>query len=59
MKSLYGKRAKPMPAYTHNEEELKWYKYCVQNNIRISPYGIQNDNDHWHIAISLGPYKKW
>ena len=59
MKSLYGKRQKPMPAYTRSEEEFEWYEYCVKNNIRISPYGIQNDPDHWHIAISVGPYKKW
>ena len=59
MPSIYGKRAKPMPPYARSKEEDKWYKYCVRNNIRISPYGIQNDNDHWHIAISLGAYKKW
>tara|TARA_X000001316_G_C919597_1_gene33698 strand:- start:130 stop:408 length:279 start_codon:yes stop_codon:yes gene_type:complete len=59
MKSLYGKRAKPMPTYTYNEEEFKWYSFCVKNNIRISPYGIQGDTEHWYIAISLGPYKKW
>ncbi len=59
MKSLYGKKAKPMPAYTRSEEEFEWYRYCVKNNIRISPYGIQNDPDHWHLAINVGPYKKW
>ena len=48
-----------MPTYTANDEEWEAYKYSVRNNIRISPYGIQNDNEHWHIAISLGPYKKW
>ena len=59
MKSLYGKRAKPMPKYNPSPDELTWYHYCVRNNIRISPYGVQNDTDHWHIAISLGSYKKW
>ena len=59
MPSLYGKRQKPMPDYTRTDEEFKWYRYCVQNNIRISPYGIQNDVDHWYIAISIGSYKKW
>ncbi len=43
MPSIYGKRTKPMPPYARSEEEDKWYKYCVRNNIRISPYGIQND----------------
>lgn len=58
MKSLYGKRRKPMPEYTASDEELKWYTFCVKNNIRISPYGIQDDPDRWHIAISIGTYKK-
>ena len=59
MPSLYGKKQKPMPEYLADENEFKWYKYCVDNNIRISPYGIQGDGNHWRIAISLGPYKKW
>jgi hypothetical protein len=58
MKSLYGKRAKPMPSYLASEEEMKWYSFCVKNNIRISPYGIQNNTDQWKIAISIGPYKR-
>jgi len=58
MPSLYAKKQKPMPEYLASDEEFKWYKYCVNNNIRISPYGINNDSDRWHIAISLGPYKK-
>ena len=55
----WKKRAQPMPRYTANDEEWEAYRYCVRNNIRISPYGIQNDSEHWHIAISLGPHKKW
>lgn len=55
----WKKKTQPMPNYTASEKETKAYNYCVKNNIRISPYGIQNDNDKWHIAISLGPYKKW
>ena len=43
MPSIYGKRTKPMPLYTYSDEEFKWYKYCVNNNIRISPWGIQNN----------------
>ena len=60
MPSLYGKRQNyTMPSYLQSKEEQEAYVYCVKNNIRISPYGIQNDTDHWRIAISLGPYKKW
>jgi hypothetical protein len=58
MKSLYGKRSKPMPSYTPSEEEQEWKLFCTRNNIRISPYGIQNDNDHWRIAVNIGPYKR-
>ena len=59
MKSLYRKtKTKPMPSYLPNEEERKWYRFCVSNNIRISPWGLQKDNDHWHICVNIGPYKK-
>ena len=59
MPSLYGKKQKPLPEYLASEEELKWYRYCVRNNIRISPYGISGDSNHWKIAINLGVYKKY
>lgn len=49
----------PLPNYSASEEERKWYNFCVKNNIRISPYGILNDNENWYIAINLGPYKKF
>lgn len=48
-----------MPDYLASDEERKWYNFCVKNDIRISPYGIQDDNDRWHIAINIGPYKKY
>ena len=59
MPSLYGKKPKPLPEYLASEEELKWYRYCVRNNIRISPYGISGDGNQWKIAINLGAYKKY
>tara|TARA_Y100001937_G_C6974866_1_gene265042 strand:- start:197 stop:478 length:282 start_codon:yes stop_codon:yes gene_type:complete len=58
MKSLYKKRSKPMPSYMPSEEERSWHLFCVRNNIRISPFGIMNNNDNWRIAINLGPYKR-
>lgn len=59
MKSLYSrKKRKPMPKYTPSPDEVKWYSYCVNNNIRISPTGIQGDQDHWHICINIGPYRR-
>ena len=53
------KKSGGLPPYSANSEELEWCKYCIKNNIRISPYGIQGDTEHWHVAINLGAYKKW
>ena len=47
-----------MPSYLQSKEEQEAYVYCVKNNIRISPKGIQNDPDHWKIEIILGPYQR-
>jgi len=52
------KKSKPMPAYIPTDEELEWRLFCNRNNIRISPYGIANDQNHWKICINLGPYKR-
>jgi len=59
MPSLYKRRKNhTMPAYLATTEELKAYRYCVRNNIRISPIGIMNENDRWKIEIRMGPYKR-
>jgi hypothetical protein len=59
MKSLYRKGANyKMPGYLASREEVEACLYCIRNNIRIAPQGIQNDSDHWKITITLGPYKK-
>lgn len=52
------KKNEGMPIYLPNEEETKWRDFCVQNNIRISPLGINGEKKKWKIGISLGPYKK-
>ena len=44
-----------MPDYTPSEQETEAYIYCVRNNIRISPKGI--DGDNWHIEVYAGG--KW
>jgi hypothetical protein len=58
VKSLYGKKWKPMPSYLPTEEEWEWYLFCVRKDIRISPWGIPNDMNRWKICINLGPYKR-
>jgi|TARA_X000001316_G_C922351_1_gene37524 hypothetical protein len=52
------RKSKPMPSYIPSEEEEKWKLFCTRNNIRISPYGIKGDENHWRICINLGPYKR-
>ena len=47
-----------MPDYLANNEEKEAYRYCVRNNIRISPIGMKEDNQSWKIEIRLGPYKR-
>ena len=44
--------------YMPSEDQMKHRDFCIRNNIRISPYGIQGDENHWRICINLGPYKR-
>tara|TARA_A100001011_G_C13777856_1_gene621944 strand:- start:55 stop:327 length:273 start_codon:yes stop_codon:yes gene_type:complete len=55
---MAGRKSRPMPSYFASEQETEWCLFCRRNNIRISPWGIQNDSDRWRISITLGPYKK-
>ena len=47
-----------MPKYVPTTDEIKACLYCIRNDIRIAPQGIQNDPDNWRITITLGPYKR-
>ena len=47
-----------MPQYLPTQEENKAYIYCVRNNIRISPIGMQGEIGKWRIGINVGPYVK-
>ena len=52
---------KGLGTYTPSAEETKWYMYCVENNIRISPIAKEKGmgNTEWYIGISFGNnYKK-
>ena len=40
-----------MPEYSASEEENSWYLWCVRNNIRVSPGGVQGNPDCWTIDI--------
>ena len=44
--------------YGNCEEQIKHRDYCIKNDIRISPLGINDDPDNWRIEIRLGPYKR-
>ena len=46
-----------MPHYSPSEEEYAAHMYCMNNNIRLSPGGI-NGSDQYTVDISLDG-KKW
>lgn len=56
MRSIYGKKWKPMPSYVPTPDEQEWLRYCNNNNIRISPWGVPNDMNSWKVCVNLGPY---
>ena len=48
-------------SFIANEEQLKWDKYCISNDIRISPHPTSQGiyPEEWRISISFGSdYKK-
>lgn len=47
-----------LPDYLPSKEENDAYIYCVRNNIRISPLGINGELGKWKIGINVGPYVK-
>lgn len=58
LRSRGKKDAYKMPSYTTSIEEEKWHKYCMDNNIRISPIGIFKEPGQWKIGINIGKYKR-
>ena len=53
-----AKAARQLPWYVPSKDELKWYRYCVRNAIRISPIGTDKPGE-WYIGISdPSNYKK-
>ncbi|OUV25957.1 MAG: hypothetical protein CBC57_03605 [Euryarchaeota archaeon TMED97] len=38
------------------KEQLKWDKYCIENDIRISPWPVSQglNPEEWRVAVSLG-----
>jgi len=47
------KKPVPMPNYIPSNEEQEWHRYCAQNDIIISPIGIQNEYNKWKIGIAI------
>jgi len=47
-----------MPNYAATEEERKWSKYCIDNNIRISQAPEKGEIGKWRMTINIGPYKR-
>jgi hypothetical protein len=46
--------------FSPSKEQTKWMRYCVDNDIRISPVPTQKgmQPEEWRIDVRLGPYKK-
>tara|TARA_S200002703_G_scaffold63362_1_gene54959 strand:- start:184 stop:459 length:276 start_codon:yes stop_codon:yes gene_type:complete len=53
-----NKKSNKLPEYSYSKDEFKWYKYCVDNNIRISFKPVKDLIGVWYITINLGPYIK-
>lgn len=50
---LKQKQRRLLPDYIMTDEEFKWYKYCCDNAIRISPVAPpDNEPGKWNIGIS-------
>ena len=48
-----------VPQYYPSDDEQKWYMYCIENDIRISPIGISQTPGKWYIGISAqSDYRK-
>jgi len=46
--------------YTANKDADIWHKYCIDNDIRISPVPTETGMfpEEWRISVCLGPYKR-
>ena len=46
--------------FTPTLEQTEWDRYCVNNNIRISPKPTQQgmQPEEWRVEVRLGPYKR-
>jgi hypothetical protein len=51
---------KGLMVYEPSPEEASWSRYCIRNNIRISPKPTQQGMypEEWRIEVRIGPYKK-
>jgi hypothetical protein len=47
-----------MPEHNPSEEDMKASVWCIKNDIRISPMGINGEQNKWRICINVGPYVK-
>tara|TARA_R100001460_G_scaffold33140_1_gene64796 strand:- start:4890 stop:5177 length:288 start_codon:yes stop_codon:yes gene_type:complete len=43
-------------SFVATEEQIKWDKYCIENNIRVSPWPVSSGfyPEEWRVAVSLG-----
>ena len=52
-------KKRQLPDYILEGEEFDAYRYCILNDIRISPVAVPNEIGKWRIGISTpDSYKK-
>lgn len=46
--------------FTPTAEQYEWSRYCINNNIRISPVPTTKgpNPEEWRIEVRIGPYKR-
>ena len=56
---VYKKRKKNLlPSYIASADEAEWYRYCVNNELRISTITVKYAISKWKIGVNIDPYKK-
>lgn len=44
---------KSLPDYLPSAEEREWQSYCIDKGIIISPMGINDKPQEWHIGVAF------
>ena len=55
-----GLKRKPnlLPSYIASPEEAEWYRYCLENNIRLATVPVEGEIGKWKFSVNMGVYQK-